>query len=350
MIRNAKRVGLVLVAVLALSAVAAAGASAEEHTFRSGLESGQTTYLTGTTEEGTVDKFTIGSILGTQAVECHEHLQGEAIFPEDAHALTTTSEYSNCEFHGEPGASVDMNGCAYVFTTETDENGDAKTEIECPEPTSETENMIEVTSPLCDMWIGAQVGEEGLSYTNTEENGKDAITVRSTLKVHIHAKQATVTCFSIASTGTYEGTMTLTGYSDAEHTNQVGIALNEKPPPPSTFHLESTPATLIGDGTTNQMFVLNAGTAECEESGFKGSSSTKAPPQLYLEPGYASCEAFGYPNAEAKANGCSIALYGAGTAGISCPEGEAVEIVAKVASLTKCTATIGAQGGLSSVT
>lgn len=220
MIRNLKALGLALVAVLAMGAVAANGASAHEFT-----SSSATTYLSGTSESGTTDKFTVSAIFGTLTIECHGSFTGTQSGTV-ADEVTVTPSYSNCLFNGE-AASVDVNGCDYNFDSDTDANGHAAAKVACP-GTGTTET-IAVTNNTCDMYFGTQTPTEGVTYTNIEDpvsSGKTAVTVKATVKATINEKKVTTTCFSTANTGTYESSAIVTGYSDAGHTNQVSISVD----------------------------------------------------------------------------------------------------------------------------
>jgi hypothetical protein len=220
MIRSLKALGFALVAVFAMGAVAANGASAHEFT-----SSSATTFLTGTSESGTLDKFTVSAIFGTLTIECHGSFTGTQSGTV-ADEVTVTPAYSSCLFNGE-AASVDVNGCDYKFDSDTDVNGHAVAKVACPG--SGTTQTIAVTNNTCDMYFGTQTTTEGVTYTGLEHpagSGKTAVTVKATVKATISEKKVTSTCFSTANTGTYESTAIVTGYSDAAHTNQVSISVS----------------------------------------------------------------------------------------------------------------------------
>jgi hypothetical protein len=76
--------------------------------------------------------------------------------------------------------------------------------------------------------------------------------------------------------------------------------------------------------------------------------------QLTLSPvEFGKCDAFGFGNAEIKPNGCSYVLAAPeqaesseGSASIECPEGKAIEVIARSGGLLKCDVTIGLRVGL----
>jgi hypothetical protein len=226
MIRNFKVLGLALAAVFAMSAVGASGASAQTtHTFTSELAG--TTFLTGTSETGTIDKFTVASLIGTLAVECHGSFKGSQTGTA-ADEVTITPSYTNCKFNGA-AATVDVGStCDYKFDSDTDANGHAKVKVEGCSAT-ETSKMIAVTNSLCDMYFTNQTAEEGVTYTNVANHagtGKTAITVKATVKAAISHKITTEACFGTANTGTYESSAIVTGFSDSAHTKPVNISIS----------------------------------------------------------------------------------------------------------------------------
>lgn len=169
MIRNLKKFGLAMVAVLALGVLTAQGASATEHEFRSDGA--------WTVGEGTAAlNLAIGA---AGSVKCNAELEdqsggtkvGEEYLSD---TLTVTPRFSECSFAGNP-ATVKVNHCAFVVDSDltegkvTSEKEFANAEIECAEG-----NQLEVESPLCTITIGPQFVQHAINYpydTTTSVSG-----------------------------------------------------------------------------------------------------------------------------------------------------------------------------------
>jgi hypothetical protein len=143
MIRKFKVLGLAMFAVLAVSAVSVSAAQATEFT-----ASGYPTSFTAASEVGNDDfKTEAGS------VECKGHFTGSSSGPSET--MTVNAEYTGCRAFGFLSASVNMNGCDYVFHT----NGEV--DLECS-----GSNKIVITASTCEVQIGTQTGLKSVALAN----------------------------------------------------------------------------------------------------------------------------------------------------------------------------------------
>jgi hypothetical protein len=197
--RNLKALGLALVAVFALSVVAASAASAAGEKFHAAVEP---SVVTANNEGEGNHVFAAG---GTE-VKCTT-----AKFAGTATAKTATSQtvhptYSGCTFLGET-ATIDTAGCNYILYSEVPAGGDAKVEIECS-----GSNQIKVTAPGCTLSFGSQVTVGGATYANLATNPKTT-TVKSTTKATFTKSGAL--CFLVSGNeGTYTGSVITKTYED----------------------------------------------------------------------------------------------------------------------------------------
>jgi len=113
MIRRYKAFGLVLMALVALGAVAAQGASASPLTV-SGVAK---VFITGTTHEGGPKHV----LTSTTSVECKvAHYSGSAaVVGGQVNEITLTPTYTECSAFGFATAHVKTNECHYTLTTPT---------------------------------------------------------------------------------------------------------------------------------------------------------------------------------------------------------------------------------------
>jgi hypothetical protein len=159
MTRKLKTLGVALVAVFALTAVMASAASAANYTASSYGEKGTTG--TGISVKGN-DVFTTEG--GT--VKCASHFEGT--LTEASETLTVTPKYTECEAFGFLSATVNMNGCAYVFQAPSG-SGDAYSaavKVECP-----AEKVITITASTCEATVGAQSPSGSTAITNNTAAG-----------------------------------------------------------------------------------------------------------------------------------------------------------------------------------
>ena len=227
--RNLKALGIALVAVFAMSALAASSASAVvKHHFDS-TSTTENTWVTGEDHEG-ANKF----ITPAGAITCKEvHYYGTQA-GNTVTAVTVTPKYGECTSPVGP-VTVTNEGCQYLLTGETDENGHAQVHMECGE-----KGRIHLTFQeiKCDQELKSQT-LSGVHYTNAETPGKPhEVTLHNTFK-NIHYTNVSTGfggCFLLGGAGTfanaeYIGTVTVRGYQDDGPTKptgpQVGVKVKE---------------------------------------------------------------------------------------------------------------------------
>lgn len=184
MIRNLKAFGLALIAVFAMTAVAAAGAQAQGSAQLT-VEGGGTATLDGTQPEGEVQVLT----RGVREVTCNV----ATFHAEESNGDTTatiTPTYDDCHTNLGGPATITMNECDYLFHLSADA-GDtftATADLKCPAGKqvvihayiSETQHKNSPNSPSCQYTFG-ETGNQGLGtidLTNKEagpETPKDWI-------------------------------------------------------------------------------------------------------------------------------------------------------------------------------
>jgi len=150
MIRKFKTLGLAMVAVLAMSAFVASAAQAQY------TASSYPTTAKATSEVGN-DVFTTEG--GT--VECKSEFEGT--LSEASSLLTVKATYTSCKAFGFVSASVNMNGCAYVFEQDGENSTLSTATVECAGNAS-----ITVVAGNCEIKIAAQ---GPLSSVATHNNG-----------------------------------------------------------------------------------------------------------------------------------------------------------------------------------
>lgn len=164
MTRNLKALGLALVAVFAMSAVAASGAQAEsfhshaEHTTLTAKGTSDQTFTITNSLSFTCKKMSArGDITGTAS--------GGGLFT-NANA-TVRPFYEECKASNGDVVNVTTTGCHYRLNAETDANGHGKAFIECGT------GAIKINDPSNGCTVSIPTGEpteKGVHYTN-EANG-----------------------------------------------------------------------------------------------------------------------------------------------------------------------------------
>lgn len=143
--RNLKALGLVIAAVLAMSAFASAAQATDFHVSAAPATSKGTQSTTHHFKTGTFDvTCEIAEFEGTQSTKT-------------AATQTMTAKYDKCHviILFTFAATVNMNGCDYLFNA----NGDVT--LECP-----AGKVVEITSAGCNVTIGAQKIVGGAEYKN----------------------------------------------------------------------------------------------------------------------------------------------------------------------------------------
>ncbi len=363
MIRNLKILGLALAAVCAIGAVASSAALANVNYWFVAPGSAWT-LLSGSQSGSFNDRFKVDGVVGgvEGITKCETSSYAGATSATTTTTMTLAPEYKNCELEPFGQATVTMNGCEYVIHTDPlggkTSSYDTVTTIECP-----TGKEITIEAKIggilkCTVHIEPQNLGTGIVLSNTSGSGFSATINFSNVKYTQTTGTSGVSRCSTTTTtsnGVYTGAATITGKDTVN--NAVPIAA-EGEPQAQEFHAEAEDTTIIGEATATEEFVVNAGTAKCTESVYKGTMKGKIVSEVTLAPEYGGCTAFGFSSAEVKVNGCTyvfksgeeISMKREGKLDIACPEGKAIEIVAKKLGLTKCVVTIGAQTGRTAVT
>ncbi|HEX9967947.1 MAG TPA: hypothetical protein VGB06_08365 [Solirubrobacterales bacterium] len=160
--RKVKAVGLALTAALALIALAASSASATNPRFHSEVAH---TSLTG--EQEIRNTFSVNA--GT--IHCSTATFAGTAAEATTTQLTIAPTYNGCKLTTVTletlEATVDMNGCHYLFTP------GGQVHLTCPSA------PIRVTAPLCTVSVAPQTVEK-VDYTNVGEGTTRSVTVTST--------------------------------------------------------------------------------------------------------------------------------------------------------------------------
>ncbi len=245
MIRNFKAFGLALVAVLALGAFAAQGASAIPLTVE-GIASGGTVFPLGDQDGGThVFKSSAGNVV---CAEASFPAKGSVGAGGAVNEITVTPNYptekagggANCTAFGFANTHVKTNGCTYTFTTPTAVSPGVVTwhgsqvHLECP-----AGKVIEITPTsfgvsVCTLTIESQTPTGGhVIGRNAGTPEKMDITLEITLEgIHYIGHGAPCDPETNGIKTTTESNATLTGnstikcYSNEAHTTQVGCTFS----------------------------------------------------------------------------------------------------------------------------
>ncbi len=213
MSRNLKVLGLSLVAVLAMSAMVAAGASAEApFKFKS---EGSPTTLTGK-QHAANDVFTTH----TGTVSCDNATYAGTQTGTETSEVSVTPSYSGCKAFGLLSVPIDVNGCSYRFNanTKVGVNYEGSVDVVCP-----AGKQIEVTAPGCTVTVKPQTGLSKVTYTNVGAGATREVTVDVNINNLQYEEHRPL--FGICSTntvpttgGTYVGAGLVTGSSGVNHT------------------------------------------------------------------------------------------------------------------------------------
>jgi hypothetical protein len=244
--RKLKALGLALVAVFAMSAVAASGAQATNF-FHShvNVSSASADRVIITAENkigasGTVSPHEFTPAPGSEAVKCSSAVFEGTEIAGASHVVTDKSEpfthttissiktitgtsqtvtptYSNCTFAGG-AASVTTTGCHYRFTSETNGAGQGGVHVEC-----DGSNKIIVSAVGCEIKIGTQTPTKGgvvyTSETSSTTSTRD-VKVKSEQGGISYVTNGALSCFlagigSGGSEGEYKGEATAKAFEDS---------------------------------------------------------------------------------------------------------------------------------------
>jgi hypothetical protein len=203
--RNLKVLGLALVAMFAMSAVAATVASADDLT----AESYPTT-LTGkpdpTATKPDIFVTTAGNISCTEPAY-HATLEAAAT------SVTATATYAGCTAFGLP-AQIDMEGCSYVFTIMggTSTVGDA--DLSCP--AGKEVIITQKPTDKCIVRVKAQSDLTGtVTYSNIGAGATREVTIKAAITGidYAHTKGSGIAACTTgtSTTGTLDATAVVTG-------------------------------------------------------------------------------------------------------------------------------------------
>jgi hypothetical protein len=206
--RKLKALGMAIAAVMAFAAFAGSASAAEFHSevAHTQISGAQVKTDVFTTNAGTV-KCSEATYSGTQTTGV------------TSTQVTAEAKYGGCTAFGFVGATIHMNGCDYLFTS----NPNPYLHILCP-----AGKVIEVTTPSCVITVPAQTVNSGVTYVNVPGNG----TTTRHITVQVALSGLTYTqdpgpfpgCTGGGGTftnGTYTGEATIKGANTAG--TQVGI-------------------------------------------------------------------------------------------------------------------------------
>ena len=315
LVRNIKALGLALVAVLAMGAVAAAGAQAAIHL---------TTSQSGTDVAGTISGTqTVKAVLSTPKgqVECNKATFAASTATGTNMELTVTPTYEECEGFGLP-ATVTMNGCEYTLATPTVVAADEYTgeaDLVCPANTLVEVHVYLFKNPwessLCTVTIGnAAGGTSGpfghIIYTDETNTPTSANTILLHLTLgnipvqeHGTCPDATTTAINGSLTGTVKVSATAGGNpADMELTSAQAEKFTTKEE--NGTHVSGT---LSGFLVGTNVLKMPEGKVECTTATFAGKTAIGEESDVTLEPTFSGCEGFGFP-ATVTMNGCTYTL------------------------------------------
>lgn len=171
-----KRIGLALVAMLALGAVVAQAASATAVTSQKFTASQYPVTLHSENTAGVEEFGTEGGV-----VKCNSTY--EATVSETSTTLTVTPTYSSCSAFGFAEATVTTNGCDYIFHLTTKVSFGSESGFQAHVDISECNSStgIQIIAGTCEAWVVPQSGLTTVdvsSMTGVEGSTKGDLTVR----------------------------------------------------------------------------------------------------------------------------------------------------------------------------
>lgn len=222
-----KALGLGLLAMVATSAFAAMNASATtDGHFVVGSHSA---FITGEHAKNTSHELHFRSEEGAERLGCDvaqytgTHTN-DSKTPTTTTSLTITPKWEQCyTTNSSTKFDIHENGCDFLFTARA-AGSDATVHVKCP-----NKQKITITHPSCDISIPEQtvggVAGNGVTYTNIQEPTYDYVTMH--VKVSkITAEYHNGICVFL---GTHhekaimEGSVTVTGFSNADHSIRTNI-------------------------------------------------------------------------------------------------------------------------------
>jgi opacity protein-like surface antigen len=223
MTRNLKALGLAFAAVFAISAMAASAAQATEAHFTANSPTGNVYYtakqhpgnphLVLETEFGSLD---CSMVEGTSTTSANT----STTIQSTVNYFGTTGAGTNeeaCEAFGLE-ATVDMNGCEYIFhagTYEASEKSTGTVDLSCPG--TEGPTIAILGGAACTLTIHAQSGLGPVHYTTTHTSGHpEEITIQSTIASGVEYTAEGPFCegSGVTEDGGLESRLTLKAYED----------------------------------------------------------------------------------------------------------------------------------------
>ncbi len=226
MIRNLKMLGLALVAVCAMGAVAAS-ANANYWFTAPGSD---WTVLSGSQGTPIDESRFIGITGGANGIlTCTSVTYQGSTSATTTTTITLASVYSGCELQPFGKATVEMNGCEYVIHTDplgdtTNGNYDTVTTIECPAGGEITIDAKVGGVTKCQVHIEPQNLGTGITLSNTAGGGFSAVINFTAIKYTQTAGTGAGVCSTEATRGdgTWSGSATITG----KNTTGAAVAIN----------------------------------------------------------------------------------------------------------------------------
>jgi outer membrane lipoprotein-sorting protein len=240
MTRNLKTLGIALMAVVVLGAVAASAASAAQDKFRT--TAGAEAHLTYEADpDAKTQYFQFSTADPDHFFSCNK-ITGKATVKDQATEITTTPTYEECTATSlktnpteetKVSAFVEFTTCDYNFlantTTGNPTGGEhANVQIKCTTPGDEIHTKVTALKLKC-ITIPEQEIKHAVRYNNTETGGIKEITIEWTphgIKVTTENSVACPTeggVTKVHENGLYTGKVTLKGYKDAAHTERTSI-------------------------------------------------------------------------------------------------------------------------------
>jgi hypothetical protein len=190
-----------LAAVLAMSAITASAAAANEFH----AAAAPTTLTVGSNE---TQKFLYES--SGKTVECTAVAGAGGMQTQTKKEVVFEPQYSECTVNGISfsKAEVSMNGCAYQFTIEATKN-EGQTHVNCFASKQITITVKVFGISVCTYHIGKQTPKGNADYVN---NGSNSVNVQPTQTGIVATRQGGSDCGALQSqTGTYTGAVQIIG-------------------------------------------------------------------------------------------------------------------------------------------
>jgi hypothetical protein len=241
MTRNLKTLGLALIAVLVLGAVAASVASAVQDTFRT--SAGGEAEITGEADPDAKTQYFQGSTADPDKFFSCNKVSVGGKFKDGATSITTTTpKYEECEATSidtvnhqttKVSATIEFTSCDYNFLTNTTTGNPtggehASLEIKCTTAGDAIHIKVTALKIKC-VTIPAQIVTHAVRYNNTETKaGTKEITIEATAHSITTTTENSVACpvpegTTVHEDGLYTGKTTVKGFKNAAHTEPTNI-------------------------------------------------------------------------------------------------------------------------------